>query len=138
MASPPAATARSYSQPAIQNYSAGASQSVSGDCYFDYVYLAEFPNALIELRKHASPRDMIALYGNQQKRISNEAVNITAMSACYSPNPDSPWGFDYPFDLETGELREDVWARWLVHDPVRMASRRPCHRQFEETRGTVH
>lgn len=94
----------------------------SGDCYFDYGYLPEFPNALKELRKHASPKDMIALYGNQRKRVSNEAVNITAMSACYSPNPDSPYGFDYPFDLQTGEIREDVWQRWLVHDPVRMAS----------------
>jgi enterochelin esterase family protein len=42
------------------------------------------------------------------------------MSVCYSPNPDSELGFDLPFDLETGEIREDVWARWLEHDPVRL------------------
>jgi enterochelin esterase family protein len=40
------------------------------------------------------------------------------MSACYSPNPNAPYGFDLPFDLETGELREDVWQRWLGWDPV--------------------
>ena len=43
------------------------------------------------------------------------------MASCYSPNPAASLGFDYPFDLETGELRPDVWARWLTHDPVRMA-----------------
>jgi hypothetical protein len=28
-----------------------------------------------------------------------------------------------PFDLDTGELREDVWERWLEHDPVRLADK---------------
>jgi hypothetical protein len=43
---------------------------------------------------------MIALYGNQQQHVSHDAINTTGMSACYSPNPESPYGFDYPFDLE--------------------------------------
>ncbi len=94
----------------------------SGDCYFEYGYQLEFPQALKELRKYASPKEMMAQYGNPQKKVSHAAINVTGMSACYSPNPESPWGFDYPFDLETGELRDDVWARWLTHDPVRMAS----------------
>jgi hypothetical protein len=29
-----------------------------------------------------------------------------------------------PFDLQTGRLVEDVWARWLARDPVRMV---PAH-----------
>jgi enterochelin esterase family protein len=45
------------------------------------------------------------------------------MSACYSPNPGSELGFDLPFDLRTGEIREDVWARWLENDPVRLVER---------------
>lgn len=93
----------------------------SADSYFEYGYLPEFPLALRELRKYSSPKEMIAHYGNPLKKVAHPAINITAMSACYSPNPLSPWGFDYPFDLETGELRDDVWARWLTHDPVRMA-----------------
>ncbi len=28
-----------------------------------------------------------------------------------------------PVDMETGALREDVWARWLEWDPVRMIDR---------------
>ena len=49
------------------------------------------------------------------------AINVfgltIGMAACYSPNGS---GFDLPFDLETGEMREDVWKRWLEHDPVRL------------------
>jgi len=47
-------------------------------------------------------------------------LNVAAMAACYSPNPDSPYNFDLPFDEETGELREEVWERWLSWDPVHM------------------
>ena len=93
----------------------------SGDCYFEYGYLPEFPQALREIQKFDSIQEMIGCYGNPQRPVSNAAVNQTAMAACYSPNPESPYGFDYPFDLDTGELRADVWARWLTHDPVRMA-----------------
>jgi dienelactone hydrolase len=28
-----------------------------------------------------------------------------------------------PYDTATGELRPEVWERWLAWDPVRMASR---------------
>ncbi|MCA9002277.1 MAG: esterase, partial [Planctomycetes bacterium] len=46
------------------------------------------------------------------------ALNLLAMSACYSPNPDSPLGFDLPIDLRTGERIHEVWQRWLEFDPV--------------------
>ena len=43
------------------------------------------------------------------------------MAAHYSPNPRSPtMGIDFPFDLETGEWRPEVWARWRRWDPVNM------------------
>src|SRR5262249_28121272 len=41
-------------------------------------------------------------------------VNTYAMAAAYSNG-------DLPFDVETGEIREDVWQSWLAWDPVRMA-----------------
>ncbi|MCV5111790.1 hypothetical protein OFM52_31530, partial [Escherichia coli] len=44
------------------------------------------------------------------------------MSACYSPDPSAPLGYRLPFDLETGEIIEEVWRRWLAHDPVRMVA----------------
>lgn len=29
---------------------------------------------------------------------------------------------ELPFDAETAELRDDVWQRWLLHDPVRLVA----------------
>ena len=49
------------------------------------------------------------------------ALDVVAMAACYSPQPElSPFPFRLPFDLETCERLPDVWARWQAHDPVRM------------------
>jgi S-formylglutathione hydrolase FrmB len=40
-------------------------------------------------------------------------------SATYSPNPDNPPFFvDLPMAWPSGELRQDVWDRWLAFDPV--------------------
>src|SRR5207244_4105638 len=34
--------------------------------------------------------------------------------------PDLFGSIDLPFERETGQLRDDVWERWLAWDPVRM------------------
>ena len=97
----------------------------SADCYFEYGYLPAFPEALLEIRKHGGPLEFLKTLDDPRPKGKAwfSAIDKTAMAACYSPNAASPWGFDYPFDLETGEIRADVWARWLAHDPVRMAQR---------------
>jgi hypothetical protein len=48
------------------------------------------------------------------------------MTACHSPNPASPCGFDLPFDLYTGQLQPEVWQRWLEHDPITLLQN-PAH-----------
>ena len=45
---------------------------------------------------------------------------LLGMCAFYSPNPDSPHGFDLPISLRTGELLEPVWQRWRSHDPLEL------------------
>src|SRR5262249_7443987 len=47
-------------------------------------------------------------------------LNIWCMSACYSADPDGT--VRLPFDPATGRLDEEVWARWLAWDPVRMVA----------------
>ena len=47
-----------------------------------------------------------------------------SMSLAFSPNPDTPDLYDYPLD-DSGALRDDVWQRWLEHDPVTMVDTRP-------------
>jgi hypothetical protein len=49
-------------------------------------------------------------------------LSLYAMAAAYSPDPDEPGRVILPVELPTGRLLEDVWARWLEHDPVRMAA----------------
>jgi hypothetical protein len=48
------------------------------------------------------------------------ALMLVAMAASYDPAPSAPNGFKVPFDLETGELIESRWRRWLAHDPIHM------------------
>lgn len=48
-----------------------------------------------------------------------DAVFVLAASAAYCPEPR---GFPFaqiPMNPATGELRDEVWAKWLEHDPLR-------------------
>lgn len=95
--------------------------STSGDCYFEYCYFPGIPEGFRSIK--GNPKALIEKFWREDVRKGKDdfaALNTIGMSACYSPNAESALGFDLPFDLETGEIREDVWARWLVHDPVRM------------------
>jgi enterochelin esterase family protein len=91
--------------------------SIAGDGYFEYCYPMHFPNAFRTIKGDLKKfmRDLWAA-----ERIGKndfDALNTIGMAACYSPNGSD---IDLPFDLETGELRPDIWAKWLAHDPVRM------------------
>ncbi len=98
----------------------GIMASHSGDLYFELCYKPDFPAALRGLKKYGG----LDKFWNEFQTIRprdrdfNATLNTIAMSACYSPNPESPHGFDLPFDPETGELRTEVWQRWLEWDPV--------------------
>nr|MBN1229101.1 esterase [Anaerolineae bacterium] len=105
----------------------GAAACHSGDMGFEWCYLPDIPGAvraieqaggldalLNNIRALTRPRD--------KSRDFFAALNLVAMSACYSPNPGSPFGFDLPFDSYSGEIIPDVWQRWLEGDPIRMAA----------------
>ena len=97
----------------------------SGDKYFEMVYRHDFPSFLRYYDKAGEEgvRELLADPGLAlRKGVSFHALNIAAMAACYSPNPDAPLGFDLPFDLKTGELRPAVWARWTAWDPVNLVA----------------
>ncbi len=99
----------------------------SGDMYFLYCYLPDFPKTLDTFRRHGgSAASFVAAWRKMAKRSSSrifQAVNTVGMAAAYSPNPRAKAGFDVPFDEKTGLLREDVWQRWLEWDPVHMLDR---------------
>lgn len=97
--------------------------SHSGDCYFDYCYLPDFPKTVRALKGDAA--GFLEKFWSEERKGKDDitALNILAMSACYSPDPEAPMGFRLPFDVKTGKIHPAIWARWLEQDPVRMAAR---------------
>lgn len=98
----------------------------SGDKYFELCYKADIPAAVAALARHDhSPARFLAAFPHPPAARGRHwftLVNMLAMASCYSPNPAAECGFDLPFDPYSGELRDDVWARWLTHDPVTLAT----------------
>jgi enterochelin esterase family protein len=100
----------------------------SGDMYFDYCYKPDFVKFLNATARNKIDSaetlgDFLAGFRpKMQPKPANffDIIHIAAMSACYSPDRNSPCGFELPFELYTGRLRPDVWQRWLAQDPVSM------------------
>ena len=92
--------------------------STAGDAYFEHCYPSDFAKAFRTIK--GDPIGFMRKLWSKEKQGGDDhaALNTIGMAACYSPDGES---FDMPFDLETGEIRQDVWARWLEHDPVRLA-----------------
>lgn len=106
----------------------GAVACHSGDMYFDLVYVPNFPKFVNAIQKAGGLAKWWAEFERKPKKENRdvEAVDVLAMAAAYSPArvPGAqPFPIDFPFDLETCELKPEVWARWLELDPVRMADR---------------
>jgi S-formylglutathione hydrolase FrmB len=125
----------------------GAIADHSGDAYFDFVYRGDWPKVLNLLATYRRPaqkpgrfrlpprrgaglddgrirRFLDALA--QKKAPSNDevmALMLLAMAASYDAAPSAPNGFKVPFDLDTGEIIEARWKRWLAHDPIHMVRR---------------
>jgi S-formylglutathione hydrolase FrmB len=96
----------------------------SGDAAFEYCYLPDFPKALATFRTNGnSPRRWLDEFWskpNRHKKEDEAALNVMAMAAHYSPNPKSDLGIDLPFNINTGEILDEVWNRWLAWDPTRI------------------
>jgi S-formylglutathione hydrolase FrmB len=100
----------------------------AGDAYFEYCYLPDLPKAAAALSTAA---DAAAWLADAKRRAAetklggadHPVLNVLAMAAHYGPDPRAPLGLALPFELPSGRVREDVWARWLEHDPVRFVPR---------------
>lgn len=128
----------------------GAVGNHSGDSYFDFVYRSDWPNTLDELAKHRPRKrragridvfkeELRVKEGLDDGRVKNflkavwkkeklstpevHCLMNLCMAATYDPDPGAPNGFCLPFNMETGELLEVRWRRWLHHDPVYLVKR---------------
>jgi enterochelin esterase family protein len=99
--------------------------SHSGDAYFEYGYGTLFPG-VVDVLRSAGGLDGFMQRLHEKPKFPpgwTNALITVAQAAFYSPNPAAPHGFDLPFDLGTGERREDVMARWRERDPVFLVER---------------
>ena len=97
----------------------------AGDALFEHCYLPDVAKATRALRDHydGSYERFFADFARRpamSKEPDGVLLGIWAMAACYSAEPDGT--VTLPFDPATGRLRDEVWARWLALDPVRMAA----------------
>jgi hypothetical protein len=103
----------------------GALASHAGDALFEACYLPEFRETVRTLRdKFDGSYDVFWERFRTADHFEDylfTPLNSYAMAACYSPDEGEPGAVVLPFDIATGRLIDDVWARWLDWDPVRMA-----------------
>jgi hypothetical protein len=97
----------------------------AGDALFEMCYLPEFRKSVRSLRDHYEGsfdkfwedfRSRPAF----SKDTDHTLLNDWCMAACYSADEDGT--VQMPYDTDTGELRPDIWERWLAWDPVRMVA----------------
>jgi S-formylglutathione hydrolase FrmB len=105
----------------------GALASHAGDALFEACYLADFRTIARALRDEFDGSydvffERLAAADHLDESLA-KPLEIYGYAAAYSPDPDSPGKALLPFDVATGRVVDDVWARWLEKDPVRMAPR---------------
>lgn len=97
----------------------------AGDSLYEHSYLPEFAKAARALREyHGSYEAFWADFAKRPawtKSTDQTLVMVYGCAACFSARNDG--SVELPFDPETGQLRPEVWARWLDWDPVRMVPR---------------
>lgn len=102
--------------------------SHAGDMGFDMSHFRGLPDALNCWAKYGGPEAFVAELPKLTSfgHLEHAGIEGIAMAACYSPNPDAPLGVDLPVDPATGVVNEEVFARWLERDPLRMVERPEC------------
>ena len=104
----------------------GALATHAGDSLYELCYIPEFGKATRHLRNWGG--DIFRWWDDFRSRTAftkegDEVLLITlGCAAAFSPADDGTPVL--PFDPVSGRLREDVWARWLAWDPVRMIESR--------------
>jgi S-formylglutathione hydrolase FrmB len=104
----------------------GAVACHSGDICFDYCYRPDLPKFAAAIHRAGGLAEWMERFERsaQKKHDDFTVLNMIGMAACYSPNPAAaPFGIDFPIDPKTGRWREEVWQRWLEHDPLRLVER---------------
>jgi len=110
----------------------------AGDALFETCYLPDFRQSVRTLRD-SYDGSFDTFWKDFHNRVAftrdsdASLLNDYCMAACYSADPDGT--VQLPYDTKTGELRSDIWARWLAWDPVRMV---PQHADSLKTMKAIY
>jgi hypothetical protein len=103
----------------------GALATHAGDSLYELCYVPTFAESTRLLRAYDGDIQAWWIDFNRRTAFTKDADEVLLMtlgcSACFSP--DDAGVPVLPFDPATGQLRPDVWQRWLDWDPVRMVDR---------------
>ena len=118
----------------------GALASHAGDALFEVAYLPEFPQVARLLRDRFEGSlevfwERLAAAPSFDYGSFGPPLEMYAYACAYSPDPDRPGEALLPFEIATGRLIDDVWARWLALDPVRMV---PGHAEALRSMRLIH
>jgi hypothetical protein len=99
----------------------------AGDALFEMCYQPDFRRSVRVLRdSYEGSFDRFWEEFRSRPAFTKDSdfhlLNDWCMAACYSTDDDGT--VQLPYDTDTGELRPEVWERWLAWDPVRMARQR--------------
>lgn len=104
----------------------GGMATHAGDALYEFLYLRDFAKTVRVLRRYDGSIE--AWWQDFQARLpvmgpdDFDVLMMYGVSACFSAADDGAPRL--PFDPISGQLKEDIWARWLQWDPVRMV---PLH-----------
>jgi len=103
----------------------GALATHAGDSLYELSCIPGFGQSVRHLRDYDG--DIWKWWADFQSRTSftkeadHDLLILLGVSACFSARADGT--VELPFDPLTGQLRPEIWQRWLDWDPVRMVPR---------------
>lgn len=100
--------------------------AIAPDSFFSASLLPDLYVALPYLEKYQTAKRILEelRIGKLTKQKNwHSLLNAFGMSACYSPAGHSV-EFNYPLELKTGQIKSEIWQRFLDKDPVNFLPQR--------------
>ncbi len=97
----------------------------SGDLYFPYACIPDFPTAVDTLKRYGGdPMKFRKKLSEKVKYRGGDVMTLMVLALCafYDPDESNPEKIQLPFDPATGALINERWQRWLEWDPVQMVA----------------
>jgi len=102
--------------------------SHAGDCAFEASVRPSFTSVAITLDRAGGVVPFLEGFAERGPQSAGdfEAIMTLASAAAYAPEPDAPFPHAaLPFDLRTATPIDEIWRRWLDHDPLVRLDRDP-------------